>query len=80
MRDNSLVLTFGWKGKGQRACPALAGLALPTSDGKNRQVCPIMADVAQLVERRVVVPNVVGSSPIVRPKTNLAALAVMRRE
>jgi hypothetical protein len=26
-----------------------------------------MADVAQLVERRVVVPNVVGSSPIVRP-------------
>lgn len=27
-----------------------------------------MADVAQLVERRVVVPNVVGSSPIVRPK------------
>lgn len=27
-----------------------------------------MADVAQQVERRVVVPNVVGSSPIVRPK------------
>lgn len=27
-----------------------------------------LADVAQLVERRVVVPNVAGSSPVVRPK------------
>lgn len=29
-----------------------------------------MADVAQLVEPRFVVPVVVGSSPIVRPKNN----------
>ena len=27
----------------------------------------LMADVAQLVERRVVVPNVAGSIPVVRP-------------
>lgn len=30
-----------------------------------------MADVAQSVERRVVDPNVVGSSPIVRPSLSL---------
>lgn len=29
-----------------------------------------MAEVAQLVERRVVVPNVAGSSPVFRPKAN----------
>lgn len=34
-----------------------------------------MADVAQLVERRVVVPNVVGSSPIVRPMNILRDLS-----
>jgi hypothetical protein len=30
-----------------------------------------MADLAQLVERRVVVPNVAGSIPVVRPKVNM---------
>jgi hypothetical protein len=29
-----------------------------------------MAEVAQLVERRVVVPNVAGSIPVLRPKSN----------
>lgn len=32
-----------------------------------------MADVAQLAERRVVVPNVVGSNPIVRPNKQIKA-------
>ncbi len=35
---------------------------------------PSLADVAQLVERRVVVPNVVGSIPIVRPKSYIDLL------
>ena len=33
---------------------------------------PWMADVAQLVERQVVVLDVVGSKPIVRPRFSLA--------
>ncbi len=46
-------------------------------DEKNRQVCLInfVADVAQLVERRVVVPNVAGSSPVVRPKLRRSGTA-----
>ena len=45
---------------------SVANLDGPLPTGLHR--APWMADVAQLVERQVVVLDVVGSKPIVRPR------------
>ena len=38
-----------------------------------------MADVAQLVERRFVVPVVAGSIPVVRPRVNSSSVSYLHR-
>ena len=41
---------------------------MPGALRKTEGLSQDLAEVAQLVERRVVVPNVAGSSPVLRPK------------
>ena len=50
-----------------RGCGRISAGRVDDEWGKGINAAPRMADIAQLVERQVVVLDVTGSSPVVRP-------------
>ena len=50
-----------------RGCGRISAVCVDERRPKGLKAAPRMADIAQLVERQVVVLDVTGSSPVVRP-------------